>query len=326
MKKILSFFSLKVKNILCSISLLTVYIHDFWDYNKCNLNGWGDFNQDQLKGKILLLSHSIEKGMFFPVKKNNWGKKKIFNLYELLQVYIEEYGISKECVSAFNIISAYNNDDFSCKDDDILNIVAKIRTQYKDYLFDGIGGVKWVSKPNDFEKNSILYFFSSRASVREFSSLPITEEEIESAMDIAYLTPTACNRQTSRVYGIQNKELINLILSLQLGNQGWCDKANMMFLITGNISYFGGINERYQVYIDSGLFAMNFVWGLHLNHIASCFKMFVRNYKLQKEIVKYCNIPENEVPIVIIMAGHYKEEAIKDPISYRLRDSYRSIQ
>lgn len=63
---------------------------------------------------------------------------------------------------------------------------------------------------------------------------------------------------------------------------------------------------------------MNFVWGLHLNHVATCFKMFVREPKREREFKKLADIPENEIPIVLIMAGHYKDEPVVSPKSARI--------
>lgn len=83
------------------------------------------------------------------------------------------------------------------------------------------------------------------------------------------------------------------------------------------MNVISGGYERHQALIDGGLYAMNFVWGLHLNHIATCFKMFVRESKREKEFKKIANIPENEIPIVLIMAGHYKAEAVVSPKSVR---------
>ena len=108
-----------------------------------------------------------------------------------------------------------------------------------------------------------------------------------------------------------------IILDLQLGDQGWCTNADTLFVRTGVATYFGGVYERHQAYIDGGLFAMNFIYGLHLQHIATCFKMFVRNPKVMKDFRKTCNIQENEIPIVLILAGHYSEESSECPVSSR---------
>ena len=63
---------------------------------------------------------------------------------------------------------------------------------------------------------------------------------------------------------------------------------------------------------------MNFVYGLHLNHVATCFKMFVREPKREKEFKKLANIPENEIPIILILAGHYEDAQVVSPKSVRI--------
>lgn len=63
---------------------------------------------------------------------------------------------------------------------------------------------------------------------------------------------------------------------------------------------------------------MNFVYGLHLNHVATCFKMFVREPKREKDFKKLANIPENEIPIILILAGHYKDAQVVSPKSVRI--------
>lgn len=153
--------------------------------------------------------------------------------------------------------------------------------------------------------------------MRDFSDEEVTDEEISEAMRIARMTPTACNRQTSKVYVFREKGVRDRIIDLQLGDQGWCGNASVLFLITGNLSFFSGVAEREQVYIDGGLFAMNFVWGLHLVRVASCFKMFVRDHALQRKLYGFLDIPKNEVPIVLVLAGHHRQEPSLRPASYR---------
>ena len=201
----------------------------------------------------------------------------------------------------------------------------RVLTENADLLETGRAGVKQIYKPRPFDKDEILRFFQTRSSVRDFSNIPISQEEIATAIEFAELTPSACNRQSSIVYAIRNKEKINAFLDLQLGGQGWCENADTLFLITGNMSYFGGQYERHQVYIDGGMYAINFVMGLHLAGIATCFKMFVREPDLQQRVQILCNIPFNEVPIVCVLAGHYKNEPVNDPVSFRINRKVKFV-
>ena len=307
----------KVNTIKNDILLLQAFIRDYFRYRETSLGHNEPFRRDKMNARMMLVGHAIEKGMSFESKKKNWGREKVLSLSKYLNDYLQEYPVSKEVINCLNIISAYRLDNDSCKSSEVTGSIDSLLEQYHEYIQKDYAGVKDVTKPDSFDIDTILSFYKSRASVRSFSEEPLTQIEIEKAMEVARTTPTACNRQTSRVYAITNSTKIDEILNMQLGGQGWADKAPNMFIITGCMSCFGGIAERQQVYIDGGLFAMNFVMGLHLYGIASCFKMFVRDYKLQDKLCKLCGIPRNEVPIVIVMAGHYKNTAVKDPISHR---------
>ena len=156
-----------------------------------------------------------------------------------------------------------------------------------------------------------------RPDLEVFTDIDVSDEDIQKAYEIAKLTPTACNRQTCKVYVFKDNATKKQILENQLGGQGWAGNAPVMFVVTSDVSRFSGTYEHVQAYIDGGLFAMNFVWGLHLYHIASCFKMFVNEHKRMAEFHKLCDIPNNEVPIVLILAGYYKDEEILCPMSHR---------
>ncbi len=278
-----------------------------------------EFKEHQLKRDMMLLGHSLEKGMSFNKKKEGWGRDKALRLCELVKDYSNhQYDKSAEYVSVINILNAYKNDEYACKDMIVQSVLNEILSNNKFFIEKGRAGIKQINQPMPFNKEEIIRFYQTRSSVRDFSETPISQKEIDSVLKFAELTPSACNRQATRVYAIRNKKKINEYLALQLGGQGWCENADTLFLITGNMSLFGGVYERHQVYIDGGLYAMNFVMGLHLAGIASCFKMFVREPKLQKSVHELCNIPYNEVPIVCILAGHYKDEPVNDPISFRI--------
>lgn len=84
------------------------------------------------------------------------------------------------------------------------------------------------------------------------------------------------------------------------------------------MNVISGGYEHLQGLIDGGLYAMNFVHGLHLNHVATCFKMFIREPKIEKEFKQITDIPDNEIPIVLILAGHYKKTPVLSPKSVRV--------
>lgn len=227
--------------------------------------------------------------------------------------------INAECINAINILHEYSKDENASKDFQLLETIKQLYEKYKNELWFTEAGTINIEEPSAFDEKIIIDFYKSRHSVRDFSNIPITHDEIDKVLKFAELTPTACNRQSSKVYAVSNKEVLKNIIDAQLGGQGWCLNASTLFIITSNKNRFGVGYEKHQELIDGSLFAMNFVMGLHLYHIAACFKMFVRDKSLERKVKKICNIPNNEVPIVLVLAGHYKKEIVKGVYSHRFK-------
>lgn len=295
------------------------YMLDFAGYARYSLGGLSFSCRDErLRGQMMLLLHALEKGMSLAHKKQGWGAQKGLALCKAVEEYAKRNGADEYLSLAVSVLVRYREDACASKDVRLTDKIDTLASSFAGQLLpQGSAGVLINVTPPIFDRRQIEEFFESRHSVRDFSDDEITDEEISEAMRIAGMTPTACNRQSSKVYAFREKGIRDRIIDLQLGDQGWCDNASVLFLITGNMSFFGGVAEREQVYIDGGLFAMNFVWGLHLAHVASCFKMFVRNHALQRKLRKLLDIPKNEVPIVLILAGHYRKEPSLRPASYR---------
>ena len=307
----------RIRKFQNNIKLAYCFWSDFNYYRKQNLSK-GNECKDQMRARIMLTIHQLEKGMSFTDSARAFGGQKADILVDMVNNYIDAYEKDELCKVAINVLNEYRKHIHRTKDNIILAKIDCLCDKHPVDITEGIAGVKRVSEPMIFDNVEIEYFFSSRSSVRDYSATSITKEEFESALRIASFTPSACNRQTTRVHHIQSKEIMQKLIDNQLGSQGWCNNATSCFVVTVDECYFGGTYERSQGLIDGGLYAMNFVWGLHLNHIASCFKMYIRYPKIDKEFRRISNIPDNELPIVLIMAGHYKPGDVVSPKSKRL--------
>lgn len=292
-----------------------------YDYSKRLKYSLTPFNQskENLEAEIMLIMHPIEKGLCFPTKRNGWGKEKVLILINKINCYISKYGINEIISTAINILNQYINSQEASKDEKIQKEISNLVLHNSQYIKQGIGGSKIVEKPSfKFTETDLLNFFKQRSSVRFYSDNPITQEEINKVLSFAKTTPSACNRQTSRVYIFTKKEQIKSIIDCQFGDQGWCNNATALFIVTSDISYFNATHERAQPYIDGGMYAMNVMMGLHAQKIASCFKEYIRIPSSESLFYQLSGIKDNEIPIVLILAGHYKNESTLSPISHRL--------
>jgi len=274
--------------------------------------------KDDLSANIMLTVHSLEKGLSFVNNAREFGKDKADRLCRLLDEYIDVFGNDSVTKIALNVLAAYMESEFSTKDHGIRNQISELLNRNLDLIESNYAGVKVVHKPRQFNIQEIEDFYASRSSVRDFDKTPLSDQDIKNVLHFASFTPSACNRQASRVYAIRDAKLIEQLMEIQLGDQGWCRNASTLFVITTNRSWFSTEIERYQGYIDGGLYAMNFVMGLHAHQIASCFKMFVRDPQLEKEFKALVGIPQVESPVVLILAGYYKESSCLSPKSVRI--------
>lgn len=113
-------------------------------------------------------------------------------------------------------------------------------------------------------------FFLSRHSVRDFRSDPVPRELLERAIRLAMKTPSVCNRQAWHVYHLDRRESIDRALALQNGNRGFGHQVPCLLLITADLRAFDTHGERFQHWIDGGMFAMSMVWALHALGLGAC--------------------------------------------------------
>ena len=309
-----------MKNILrCCIDWFHIARYYWADFRLCISYSRTTGKKSEIKSlaEISLLMHALEKGLSFSEKKAEFGREKAQALVRILRTHIEKYGLNDRVYVALSILNVYLADSHSTGQPEIRNEILTLIESYSSKMDFCHGGAKHVEIPDfNLSYEQLLAFFESRISVRDYADTPITDTEIEGAKRIAMTTPSACNRQASRVYTIRNKETMMRLFALQGGDQGWCNHAAAVFIVTTDLSFFGGYYERNQVYIDGGLFAMNFMMGLHAQKIASCYKMYLRNPQMDRDVKRLCGISESEIPIVLILAGHYLPSALS-PISHK---------
>lgn len=303
---------LRVKEIVlvarCFYKDYVYYIKTSYKYNTKS--------KDALATPIMLTMHQLEKGISMKKSPRTFGGDKTVRLIQLLNEYKYKYGIDNIYILATNILYEYRKDQWH--DISIENMLDSFLEKNKKILKDGYAGVKNVTIPDSFNEEEIINFFKTRHSCRDYSEIVVTKYEIEQAENFAKVTPTACNRQANRVHFFNDKEIIKSLIDNQLGAQGWCNNATGLIVITSNQTFFGGTYERYEALIDGGLYAMNFVWGLHLQRIGTCFKMFVREPDREKRFKEIAGIPHSEIPVVLILCGHYKNCSVSEPKSVRI--------
>ncbi|RKD91996.1 nitroreductase family protein [Mangrovibacterium diazotrophicum] len=302
-----------------------------YDYTKYVLhsNSIGNGTADKLIGDIIKEYHVIEKGLTMPDTRLGFGQPKLINLINNCIKYINLYGNADEQVAhAIQVILEY--EDFHRKENYILlaetiQALSKIKESAQGM---NACSQREVSKAAYFShiEDPFPEFSESRSSIRNYSQEEVPIKEIEDVLILAKNTPSACNRQTWRTYVYTNKNRINKILEVQGGNRGFGHLANKLIVITSELGVFSNTAERYQAYVDGGMYAMNLLYSLHSHKIAACILNCSNPRDKDIKMREVCNIKDSEVFIAMITCG-YPPEEFKIAISkrYTIEKTHQTI-
>lgn len=302
------------KNISLQYSVKRAYLNDCMEYSRWQYNNPKVKTKNALEAKILRQSHIIEKGMSLSNPKAKFGVQKAYELIDFIEEFARcGFNISNSTPvrHSIGILGAYI--EFHKKQGFILDEIMSIYEKIKKYLPEEKQEYGVISiKKLDLESNihsEYPDFFSSRHSVRQFADIPVLKEDIKKAVNLAMQAPSACNRQSCKVYFYEDKEINSKLGELIAGNNGFDSEVQNYLVVTSDMSAFYDAFERNQVYVDGGIFALALTEAMHYYGIASCILQNGEFARRNVEFKKVCgNILECEKIILFIAIGYYKDE------------------
>lgn len=310
------------KNLKKNVYLILDYLIDFNIYRKYSTV----FSVDSFENKeaiLILHYHGIEKGLLYKKIKPRFAKERIKAMHELLEDKEIICKISNSQIFiGYKVIIEYYN--FHRK----LNVDISdyfTENQYLKYLeltkdinaHEFLSGVKKISFNNFYANHENFYDFSnSRKSIRDFTGKKIDIDKVKNVIKLANNSPSVCNRQASKVYLVEDKQNINECLKIQGGFNGFTENVSQLLILTVDRSYFYSTGERYQFYIDGGIYLLNLLYALHHFKIAACPANWGKDFTADNKVRKFVDIPESEKIICMIPIGEAREE-IAVTLSYR---------
>lgn len=275
----------------------------------CKYYTYASNQQSNLEYKMLILAHSIEKGLCVRENIRPFGSQKVLEIIDALNIY---YAKGYDKTFALNLTLSildeykkiYEKNNFI--HEKVYSAVVDILNKWQGYEKIDCGVMEYTFKNPNCNYKEML---SSRHSVRSFSSDPVSKEEIDYAIDCAIKSPSACNRQMIKAYCFfrQDKNKIDLINRYAQGLSGFDTKNINYFVITYDESAFFFPGEKNQGMFNAGLFCTNLINALHNKGIGSCFIQYANLLKEESEMKKEIGIPANERIAVLIAFGKYND-------------------
>lgn len=305
------------------INVSTQFRQDAKDFSKYYVEMAEE--KSDFRYSIMLLVHSLEKGMCFP-NPRPFGLDKVTELMKMLNQYSDEQKQEFEYQLGISILFAWM--DFFEKHDwqnETAYYEVKKFLSDKERNPDIVAGYKEYT-PADADSAVYEDMFLSRHSVRDYQDKKIDPADVQFALKCFIETPTACNRQMCRVYYIKDQEITDLLNRVVIGVPGFNKKTVQYFIITYDLASFAYSGERQQGLFNAGLCTMNFVNGLHAKGIGSCCLQWSNKRNEDVEVRTKLGLRDSERIGIVIGAGYYLNKNVV-PCSARRKpeDVFRII-
>lgn len=259
---------------------------------KYAIHSWKLTTKGQLpEFEILQIAHRLEKGLTQSSPKPLWGWEKAKRLAYLLNLC--EDGFAKNTGEA--VLASYLNSKKERKDAKELELLTAYESKFGrvNAKNNKLGGASSVSKEelsfDDKEIETIRRLFVTRHSIRAFSEKEVSKNDLMKAIELTMRAPSACNRQTTHLY------------VFNMDNQ-------QSIILTGNIRAFTP-DEFNDWVVSTSIYAGFLTLALHLYGIGSCImrKQQYGRPSFNEMIRRKCSIPEEEMIVLEIRYGYYKD-------------------
>lgn len=258
---------------------------------------------------ILLLCHSLEKGMGLEKVRKGFGQEKAKALVNVLDrtQNVDSYEF-REGMSVLKVWLEYSES----QNVDVCLIREKFERIVQDRAYkENKAGVEFYSPQKEVyecvDEQSVKKFIQNRHSVRSYKKEKVSEELMHEVLELASSAPSACNRQPSKVYWTSDENTVSEIDKCVPGNKGFENAVPNWAIITSNRKMFGK-TESLQWYVNGGIFVSYFIQALQLHGIGSCIFQIPITFKTIPQIRKIANIPQNEAIVCMIGFGYPKDE------------------
>ena len=288
-----------------------------WDYDRFSKYSYalGEENSiENLRAKMTFFYHSLEKGLSNVNLRYGFGERAFTELFKTMDLFIEKGYDTKDSrfQQALSVVKAYvdlHEKDGQDYPEVVKNNYEKIE-KYKDetiYNDGGYGTYNFKEAPKYSEMN-FTDFMHNRHSVRDFGEDEISSEDVRKAIELAKWSPSACNRQSFKVYYVKDEEKVKEVIKIQRGLTNNAKNIRGAIVITNRVEYYNKEYERNLSYVDGGIFSMSLMLGLNNYNIANCPLSAAFAMDQEKSMRELLNISERENLTLVLAIGSFPDE------------------
>lgn len=178
------------------------------------------------------------------------------------------------------------------------------------------------------DPSKLMRIFSSRKSIRRFSSKPVREVDVQKIVEVGQRAPTACNLQTYSIVWVRDAKLREEVWDACRFSARSIRDAPVVFIICADIRRLGkildylgydhcfkhgyGFSIKLMSIMDVSLVAENMTMAAECLGLGS---VFVGSAFANNELVKALKLPSGVLPLMLLCVGYPDEQP---PIRPRL--------
>lgn len=285
----------------------------FWRTSFTN----GAQSRENLRARIAIGLHFLEYGMSLRDSAPGRGTDKATQLALDIDTYIARFGSDASAEIALRTLESWLAANESSSSD--LSLARQVAAAHADAPVTGLKGGCEEVRREEIQSRAMMDFLSfaeARHSIRSYSPEPVPLSSIERAVRAAQQSPSSCNRQTCRAHVWTDPVTRTRILSLQSGNRGFGGQLGGVAIITSDLAHWEKANERYQGWVDGGMFAMSFAYALHAEGLGAVMLNWSECRERDSALRKVAGLGDSELVITMIGFGSLPER-LRVPISQR---------
>lgn len=254
--------------------------------------------------KLIINSHVLEKGITMPGRRLGFGYERIRTIIEQCNQCIKKHGNSSVEVQATlkgleQYLELHKQQGFELAKDIEKGIVDLLKKKIVDTK-----ECYETTQQAFFAPTTDFYEFAhQRHSLRWYSDENVDENTIRRAVELAMTAPSACNRQSIKVYVIASEEKKKQVLDIQNGHRGFGEQADKILCVTTDTRCYPN-EQRPMANVDGGIFTMNLLYALHYYKIAACTLNACMSIKNRKRLTGIIGMHQAEFPIAFISIGN----------------------
>ena len=298
------------------------YFHDARLMNQYLLDGGADPDHDAYR--IMLAVHSLEKGLSYRAPRA-FGAEKAVRLVELMLAASDPVRASTAYRMGAEVLAAWLS-FHDAREASTGPAHHRVRSFLAELESDPVpdtalpAGTRVITNRDATHWGELPFdrFVRTRHSTRRYAAGALDDAVVRECVELALLSPSACNRQMVRVHFF-DEEREKTLLYRTLHGTGGIDfdtcRLGIVTFDTKSLEFFG---ERNQGYLNAGLFAMTLVYAFHWRGIGSCLLQFGNTFKEERMLVRELGLPDTERIAVGISIGVLESDDVV-PASVRRR-------